>query len=75
METKNKNIIEQMFPEILKIKVKGDNIATMYNMVPYKSKVTHVEYDTLNLSPIKNNRKYFPREDKNCGNYYIYQKK
>ena len=52
METKNKNIIEQMFPEILKIKVKGDNIATMYNMVPYKLNLIHIEYYILNLLPI-----------------------
>ena len=35
----------------IKTKVKGNNIKTMYNMVPYKLKVMHVEYDIMNLSP------------------------
>ena len=45
----------------MKIKVKEDNIATMYNMVPYKLKVIHVEDDILNFSPIILNRNFNPK--------------
>ena len=47
---------------IIKIKVKGDNIATMYNMLPCKFKVIYVEDDIKNLSPIIQNRNAYPRE-------------
>ena len=36
-------------------------------MVPYKSKLMHVEDDILNFSSIRQNRNYYPREDNNCG--------
>ena len=45
MASTNKNMIGQMFPEVQKSK-------TMYNMIPYKSKVVHSEDNILNLSPI-----------------------
>ena len=41
----------------IKMKVMGDNIATMYNMVPYKLKAMHVKDDILNFPPIRNNKK------------------
>ena len=54
----------------MKIKVKGDNIEMMYNMIPYKSKVMHVEDDIIILSPIINNRNAYPRKENNCGDDY-----
>ena len=36
----------------MKIKAKEENIAAMYNMVPYKLKLIHVEDDILNSPPI-----------------------
>ena len=50
----------------IKLEVKRDNIATMYNMVPYKLKVMHVEYDTLICFPIIKNRNSYPKEENNC---------
>ena len=41
----------------IKVKVMGDNIATMYNMVPYKLKVKNVDDDKIQFSPIRQNRK------------------
>ena len=40
LESTNHNIVGQIFPEVWKSK-------TMYNMIPYKSKVMHTEYDIL----------------------------
>ena len=37
-------------------------------MIPYKSKVVHVEYDILNVYPIINNRNSYPRKENNFGN-------
>ena len=39
----------------------------MYNMIPYESKVIHVEDGILNLSPIRKNRNTYHRKIKNCG--------
>ena len=39
----------------------------MYIMVPYKLKVKNVEDDKINFSPIRQNIKYCPRKDNNCG--------
>ena len=46
-----------MFPEVLKPK-------TIHNMITYKSKVVHNEEDIINLSPIRQNRNYYPRKEK-----------
>ena len=43
------------FSSSMKIKVKGDNIETIYNVIPYKSKVIHVENDILNFLLIRKN--------------------
>ena len=43
-----------------KVKVKGVNIATMYNMVPYKSEVMNVEEYILNFPHIIQNRNAYP---------------
>ena len=42
----------------MKIKVKGDNIETMYKIILYKSKVINGEDDILILSSIRNKRNY-----------------
>ena len=55
------------FSWYIKIKFKGDNIETMYNIIPYKSKVVYVEYQILNVSPIRQNINNYPRKEKNCG--------
>ena len=39
----------------------------MYNVVPYKPKVMHIDNDLLNLPPIRNKRNFYPRKEKNCG--------
>ena len=39
----------------------------MYNVVPYKSKLIHVEDDIINLSPIKQNINNYLRKKNNCG--------
>ena len=42
----------------------------MYNMVPYKLNVVHVEYGIQNLPPIRQNINAYPREQKKgkkCG--------
>ena len=36
-------------------------------MAPYKLKVMNVEYDIVNLSPIRQKTNFYPREDNNCG--------
>ena len=38
------------------MKIKGGNIGTMCNMIPYKSKVVYVEYGILKVSFIRKNR-------------------
>ena len=37
------------------MKIKGGNIETMYNMIPYKSKVIHVDDGILKVSSIIDN--------------------
>ena len=49
------------------IKVKKYNIVSVSNIVPYKSKVIHVEYDIINFSPLIQNIDYYPREDNKYG--------
>ena len=46
----------------IRIKVKGDNIETMYNMILYNWKVMQIGYDILNLSPIIQNINEYPRK-------------
>ena len=53
--------------QIMRIKVKGENIETMYNIIPYKSKVINVESYILNFSPIIQNRNAYPRKENDCG--------
>ena len=48
-----------MFPEIWKPK-------TMYNMIPYKSKMVHAEEYIINFSPIIH-KKSHPRKENNYG--------
>ena len=43
----------------------------VYNIVAYKSKVIHVEYDTLNVYPIRNKINAYPMEWNNCVDYSI----
>ena len=62
MAPTNQNIIWQMFPLSLKINVKGGNTAIVYIVVAYKSKVMHVDYDTLNLFHIRHNINGYPRK-------------
>ena len=50
-----------------KLKVKEDNIQTMYSMTPYKSKVMHIEDDILNLSLNIQNKNYYHRKYNYCG--------
>ena len=40
-------------------------------MLANKLKLVHDEYDTLHLSPLRHNRKSYPREENNCGDDYI----
>ena len=42
------------------------NTEITYNMVAYKSRVIHVEYDTLNFCPTIYNRNAYPEEYNNC---------
>ena len=42
----------------------------MCNMISYKSKVIHVEYDILNVSPIRLNRNAWNSKENNCGDEY-----
>ena len=49
------------------IKVRGGNIASVSNILPYKSKVIHVEDYILNFDPLIQNINYYPREENNCG--------
>ena len=37
----------------------------MYNMIPYKPKVMHVEDDIINVSPTINNINSYPRKENN----------
>ena len=39
----------------------------MYDMVPYKLMVIHVEDDIINFSLIRQNSNSYPKEEKNCG--------
>ena len=39
----------------------------MYNVIPYKSKLMHVEYGILKVSFIKRNRNADPRKENRCG--------
>ena len=39
----------------------------MYNMIPYKSKVIHVEDGMINVFPIRNNRNVYPSKQNICG--------
>ena len=55
----------------IKIKVKGDNIVTMYNMVPYNSNVMNVEDDITNIFTIRQKRNVYHREDNKCGDNFI----
>ena len=55
----------------MKVKFKGDDNETMYNMIPYKSKVIQVEYGILYFSPIRKNRNAYPSKENNCGDEYI----
>ena len=41
----------------------------MYNMIPYKSKMVHVEEDIINFSPIIH-KKSHPRKENNYGDDY-----
>ena len=43
------------------------NTEITYNMVAYKSRVIHVEYDTLNFCPTIYNRNAYPEEYNNVG--------
>ena len=44
-------------------------MAIVYILLSYKSKVVHVEDDTLNFSLIRNNNNGYPRTDNNYGDY------
>ena len=50
--THNKNIIEQIFPEVLKSIPKGYNITIVYTITDYKLKVMNNEDDTMKISPM-----------------------
>ena len=52
------------FSWYIKIKFKGDNIETMYNIIPYKSKVIHVKEYILNFSSIRQKINSYPRKEK-----------
>ena len=43
----------------------------MYNMIPYKSKVIHVDDGILKVSSIIKNINVYPRKETNCGNESI----
>ena len=60
MAQTNKNIIGQMFPEVLKSRLRGE-IEIVYTMVAYKSKMMHDEDDTLHLSPMGQKSNGYPR--------------
>ena len=63
----NKNIIEQRFPELLKSRSKGENIAIIYTMIDYKFKAVHDEDNTLSFYPMRQNIKAYPREENYFG--------
>ena len=46
----------------IKIKVKGGNIKTMYNIIPYKSKMVNVEDGILKISSIIKKINAYPRK-------------
>ena len=45
-------------------------MSIVYSMVAYKQKVFLVEDNTLYFFPNRQNRDSYPREYKNCGDYY-----
>ena len=51
-----------MFPEVRKLK-------TMYNMIPYRSKVIHAEYHILNFSPIRHKINAYPSKLNKRGDF------
>ena len=55
------------FSQGIKIKVKGGNIETIFNMILYKSKVVHVEDGILKVSSIRKNINAHTRKENNCG--------
>ena len=69
LESANK-ISLAIFSRSIKIKVKGGNIEIMYNVVPYKLKVMNAEDDILNLSPTRQIRNDYYREDNKCGDNF-----
>ena len=50
-----------MYPEVLKSRLRGTILAYC------RSKVRHVEDDMLNISPIINNRNFYPSKENNFG--------
>ena len=55
----------------IQIKVKGENIETVNNMLDYKLKVIHVEYYKLSLFPIRHKYNSCTKIDNSCCNYYV----
>ena len=52
-----------MFPEVWKSK-------TVYNVIPYKSKVVYAEEDILNFTPIRQKINSYPSKENKFGDDY-----